>query len=46
MWLQVRAGLEQADGGNLIPGPDSDGEGAGAVVQNSIGAIRRAAPGA
>jgi hypothetical protein len=31
------AGLEVADGNDLILGPDSDGEGAGSVVQNSVG---------
>jgi hypothetical protein len=34
-----RAGLEAADGDDLIPWPDSNGEGAGATAQNSKGAI-------
>jgi hypothetical protein len=40
-WLGicVHAGLEPAHGDNLVSGPDSDGEGAGAAVQDSIGAV-------
>ncbi len=34
-----RAVLEAADGDDLVAGPDSDGEGAGSVAQNSIGAV-------
>jgi hypothetical protein len=34
-----RAGLEGADGDDLVLGPDSDGEGAGSAAQNGIGAI-------
>jgi hypothetical protein len=37
--VRGRAGLEAAEGNDLVPGPDSDGEGAGSAVQNSIGAI-------
>jgi hypothetical protein len=35
----VRASLQAADGDDLIPRPDSDGEGAGSPVQDSVGAI-------
>jgi hypothetical protein len=34
-----RAGLEAADGDDLVPGPDSDGEGAGPAAQDSVGAV-------
>ncbi len=34
-----RAGLEAADGDDLIPGPDSDGEGAGSAAQDGVGAV-------
>jgi hypothetical protein len=34
-----RAGLEAADGDDLVPGPDSDGEGVGSVAHNGAGAI-------
>ncbi len=34
-----RAGLEAADVDDLVPGPDSDGEGAGSVAHNGAGAI-------
>jgi hypothetical protein len=37
--IRSRAGLEVADGNNLVPGPDSDGEGLGSVAQNGVGAI-------
>jgi hypothetical protein len=37
--VRGRTGLEAADADDLIPGPDSDGEGAGSAVQNSVGAI-------
>jgi hypothetical protein len=33
------AGIEAADGDDLVPGPDSDGEGAGSAAQNGLGAI-------
>ncbi len=33
------ASLEVADGDNLVPGPDSDGEGAGPVAQDGLGAV-------
>jgi hypothetical protein len=31
--------LEAADGDDLIPGPDSDGEGAGSAAQDSVEAV-------
>jgi hypothetical protein len=34
-----RIGLDAADGDNLVPGPDWDGEGAGSAVQNGVEAI-------
>jgi hypothetical protein len=34
-----RAGLEVADGDNLVLGPDPDGEGEGSTPQDSIGAL-------
>jgi hypothetical protein len=34
-----RASLEAADGDNLVPGPDSDGEGAGSAAQDGVGAV-------
>ncbi len=34
-----RASLEVADGDDLVPGPDSDGEGAGPAVQDGVGAV-------
>jgi hypothetical protein len=37
--VRGHASLEAADGNHLIPRPDSDGEGAGAVAQNRVGAI-------
>jgi hypothetical protein len=37
--VSSRAGLEVADGNDLIPGPDSDGEGAGSAAQNGVGAV-------
>jgi hypothetical protein len=37
--IRVHAGLEPADGDDLVSGPDSDGEGAGAVVQDGKGAV-------
>jgi hypothetical protein len=37
--VRIRAELEPADEDDLIPGPDSDGEGAGAVAKSSVGAI-------
>jgi hypothetical protein len=33
------ASLKAADGDDLVPGPDSDGEGAGSATQNGVGAI-------
>jgi hypothetical protein len=33
------AGLKAADGDHLVPRPNSDGEGVGAVAQNGVGAI-------
>jgi hypothetical protein len=35
----IPAGLEPADRDDLIPGPDSDGEGVGPGVQNNVGVI-------
>ncbi len=37
--IHVDAGLELADEDDLIPGPDWDGEGAGAAAQEGVGAI-------
>jgi hypothetical protein len=37
--IRGRASLEAADGDNLVPGPDSDGEGAGSMVQDGVGAV-------
>jgi hypothetical protein len=34
-----RASLEAADGDDLVPGPDSDGEGAGSSAQDGVGAV-------
>ncbi len=34
-----RASLEVADGDNLVLGPDLDGEGAGSVAQDGVGAV-------
>ncbi len=34
-----RASLEAADGDDLVPGPNSDGEGAGSAAQDGIGAV-------
>jgi hypothetical protein len=34
-----RASLDAADGDNLAPEPDSDGEEAGPVAQDSVGAV-------
>ncbi len=34
-----RASLEAADGDDLVPGPDSDGEGAGPAVQDGVRAV-------
>ncbi len=33
------ASLEAADGDDLVPGPDSDGEEAGPAVQDGVGAV-------
>jgi hypothetical protein len=35
----VCARLEAAGGDDLVPGPDTDGEGVRAVVQDSVGAV-------
>ncbi len=32
-------GFEAADGDNLVPGPNSDGEGAGSTAQDGVGVI-------
>jgi hypothetical protein len=37
--VRGRAGLEAADGDDLVPGLDSDGEGAGPAAQDSVGAV-------
>jgi hypothetical protein len=37
--VRGRASLEAADGDNLVPGPDSDGQGAGSAAQDGIGAV-------
>ncbi len=37
--VRGRASLEVADGDNLVPGPDSDGEGAGPAAQDGLGAV-------
>jgi hypothetical protein len=37
--VRGRASLEVADCVNLVPIPDSDGEGAGSAVQDSVGAV-------
>jgi hypothetical protein len=35
----IHAGLDLADSNDLVPSPDLDGEGAGAVVQDGVGAV-------
>jgi hypothetical protein len=37
--VRGRASLEVADGNDLVPVPDLDGEGAGSAAQNGLGAI-------
>ncbi len=37
--VRGRASLEAADSYRLVPQPDSDGEGAGGVAQNRVGAV-------
>ncbi len=37
--VRSRASLEAADRDDLVPGPDSDGEGAGPEAQHGIGAV-------
>ncbi len=37
--VRCRAGLKAADSYHLVPRPTSDGEGAGATVQNRVGAV-------
>jgi hypothetical protein len=37
--VRGRASLEAADGDDLVPGPDSDGEGAGPAAQDGVGAV-------
>jgi hypothetical protein len=39
--VHIRAGLELADREDLVPGANSDGEGAGAAAQEGIGAGSR-----
>jgi hypothetical protein len=36
-WHRCRAGLKAADGDHLVPRPNSDGEGVGAVVERLKG---------
>jgi hypothetical protein len=38
----IRAGLQAADGDDLVPQLDSDGEGAGSPAKDGIGAVVRA----
>ncbi len=38
-WLTLPSGLKMADGDHLIPRSNSDGEAAGAVAQNHVGAV-------
>ncbi len=35
----IHASLQTADGGDLVPRPNSDGEGAGSPVHDSVGAV-------
>jgi hypothetical protein len=35
----IHAGLWLSDGDDIVPGSDSDGKGAGAAAQDSVGAI-------
>ncbi len=37
--VRGRASLEAADGDYLVPGPDSDGEGAGTAAQDRVRAV-------
>ncbi len=37
--IRSHAGLEAADGNDLIPGLNSDGVGAGSVAQDGVGAV-------
>ncbi len=37
--VRGRASLEAAGGDDLVPGPDSDDEGAGSTAQDGIGAV-------
>jgi hypothetical protein len=37
--VRVHTGFELADGDDLIPGHDSDGEGAGPAAQDDVGAV-------
>ncbi len=37
--VRVRAGLQPADGYDLVPGPNLDGEGLGAAAQNGLAAV-------
>jgi hypothetical protein len=37
--VRSRTSLEMADGDDLVPGPDSDGEGAGPAAEDGVGAV-------
>ncbi len=37
--VRGHASLEAADGDNFVPGPNSDGEGAGSAAQDGVGAV-------
>jgi hypothetical protein len=37
--IRSHAGLEAADDDDLVPGPNSDDEGAGSAAQNNVGAV-------
>ncbi len=37
--VRGRTSLEAADGNDLVPGPDSDGEGAGPAAEDGVGAV-------
>ncbi len=37
--VRGRTSLEAVDGDDLVPGPDSDGEGAGPAAEDGVGAV-------
>ncbi len=37
--VRCRASLKADDGDNLVPGPNSDGDGVGSAAQNGVGAV-------